>query len=85
MAVLIAGIIQILVIIITLDVVIQLAMAMGTRISTRHPLVRTLRSITEPLYTPVRRLLPPPRHTGGLDFAPMVVVILLQVIRNFIR
>lgn len=75
-------IIQILVIIITIDVVISIALAMGMRVSTRHPFIRTLHSITEPLYTPVRRLLPPPHKTGGLDFAPMIVVVLLQLLAS---
>ncbi len=84
MAVFIGWTIQILVIMITVDVVLSVLMAMGTRIPSRHPLIRTLRSITEPLYTPVRRLLPSPRQIGGLDFAPMILVILLQLIRSLL-
>jgi YggT family protein len=81
---LLAGIIQIFVILITIDVVLSLAMIMGTRISMRHPMIRALHSITEPLYMPVRRLLPPPSRTGGLDIAPMIVVMLLQLLKNII-
>ena len=35
-------------------------------------------SITEPVMGPIRRMLPP---MGGLDFTPMVVLIILFVIR----
>jgi YggT family protein len=37
---------------------------------------------TEPLFARVRRLLPP---TGGLDLAPLVVLLLLQVLRGLLR
>ena len=36
------------------------------------------RSITAPLYRPIRRLLP---DFGGLDFSPLVVLILIQVLQ----
>jgi len=34
--------------------------------------------LTEPLYRPVRRLLP---DFGGIDFSPLVVLILIQILR----
>lgn len=34
--------------------------------------------LTEPLYRPVRRLLP---DFGGLDFSPLVVLLLIQILR----
>lgn len=42
-----------------------------------HPLVSVLWSLNEPLLRPARRLIP---TLGGLDFSPLVVLILLQVI-----
>ncbi len=84
MVVLLAWIIQIVVILITIDMVLSIAMMMGARISMRHPMIRTLHSLTEPLYMPVRRLLPPPSRMGGLDIAPMIVVMLLQLLKNII-
>ena len=36
--------------------------------------------ITAPLYAPVRRILNPSR-TGGLDFSPLVVLIVIMAIR----
>lgn len=82
--IIIAFIVQILIIIITIDVVVSIAMALGMRVSPYRPPVSTLRSLTEPLYQPIRRLLPPARRTGGLDFAPMIVVILLQIVRSLL-
>ena len=37
--------------------------------------------ITAPLYRPVRRLLP---DFGGIDFSPVVVLILIQVIKRLL-
>lgn len=43
--------------------------------------VRALDKITEPIYRPVRRMLP---DFGGLDFAPLVVLILISVLKILI-
>lgn len=44
-----------------------------------HPAVRVLRAITEPVLAPVRRVLP---AMGGMDFSPLVVLILLQFLKS---
>jgi YggT family protein len=47
------------------------------------PLVRSinegLRAVTEPLLRPIRRMLP---NTGGLDFAPLVLLLACVFIRS---
>jgi YggT family protein len=40
--------------------------------------LRALDRITAPIYRPIRRLLP---DLGGIDFSPMVVLLLIYVIR----
>ncbi|MCL6730785.1 YggT family protein [Sphingomonas hankyongi] len=40
-----------------------------------------LERITDPLYRPIRRLLP---DFGGIDFSPLVVLILIQVLRKLL-
>jgi YggT family protein len=42
---------------------------------------RFLWDVTEPVLAPVRRILPP---FGGLDFSPLVVIIVLQVINGYL-
>ena len=37
--------------------------------------------ITAPLYRPIRRLLP---DFGGIDFSPLVILLLIQVIRKLL-
>ena len=42
-----------------------------------HPAVRLLRRVTEPVLAPIRQLLPPWK-TFGLDFSPMIIIMLIQ-------
>lgn len=37
--------------------------------------------MTEPLYRPIRRILP---DFGALDFSPLVVLLLIQILRNIV-
>ncbi len=41
------------------------------------PLARAIFNLTEPLLAPVRNMLPP---AAGLDFSPIIVLVLLQVL-----
>ncbi|MFN8009819.1 MAG: YggT family protein [Holophagaceae bacterium] len=47
----------------------------------RNPLVRLLHAVVDPLLLPVRAVLPP---TGGMDFSPMVVMIILWILRGML-
>ncbi|MDA3934708.1 MAG: YggT family protein [Gammaproteobacteria bacterium] len=42
---------------------------------TRHPIIPLIYQLSEPLLRPIRRILP---TLGGLDFSPLVVILLLQ-------
>ncbi len=50
------------------------------------PFVRTLHAalerLTAPLYRPIRRILP---DMGGIDFSPMVVLLLIMVLQKLLR
>jgi YggT family protein len=46
-----------------------------------HPIRRGIDSIVEPLLTPIRRIVP---LIGMLDFSPLILIILLQVVSNLI-
>jgi YggT family protein len=48
-----------------------------------NPIVRFLRQVTEPVLTPVRRLLPPWK-TGGLDLSPLIVLIAIQFVERVV-
>ena len=42
--------------------------------------LRTLDRLTEPLYRPFRRILP---DFGGLDFSPMIVLLLIIMLKDY--
>jgi YggT family protein len=46
-----------------------------------NPITRLLIDLTEPILAPIRRLMP---STGGLDFSPTIVLILLVILQRFI-
>ena len=46
-----------------------------------HSVVILLRTLTEPVLDPIRRMLPP---MGGLDFSPFVLLVALQFIRGLL-
>lgn len=49
----------------------------------RNPIVRFLWGVTEPLFRPFRRLVPPSR-TGGIDLSPIFVLLAIFLVRSFI-
>ena len=42
---------------------------------------QALEKLTQPLYRPIRRILP---DFGAIDFSPMVVIILITILRNYV-
>jgi YggT family protein len=47
----------------------------------RHPAGAFVHSLTEPALAPIRAVLPP---VGGLDFSPMVLLLVLRVLRDLV-
>ena len=45
----------------------------------RNPLVMIVRSLTDPVLTPIQRVLP---SMGGLDLSPMVLLLGLQALKR---
>ena len=46
-----------------------------------HPVRQTVDSVVEPLLAPIRRIMP---QTGMLDFSPMVLIILVQIVARLL-
>ena len=46
-----------------------------------HPILTLVWQITEPIMSPVRKVIPP---MGGLDFSPIFIFLVIGLIRNFI-
>ena len=47
-----------------------------------NPVVRFCKSLTDPILTPIRSVIP---TVGGLDFSPFVLLIGLQILRRIIQ
>lgn len=71
--------------IIVIQIILSLLIAFNV-INTYNDLVRQLyqglNAITEPVYRPIRRVLP---DFGQIDFAPFVVLVLMQIINLVLR
>jgi len=50
-------------------------------VSPYHPVRQTLDRLLEPVYAPIRRLIPP---MGMLDLSPMVLIILVQIVSRLL-
>ena len=50
----------------------------------RNPIVQFLYRTTEPILRPFRKILPP-RRTGGIDFSPLLVILVILFIRTVLR
>lgn len=49
-----------------------------------NPIVRALVAVTEPLLRPFRRIISPFK-TGGIDFSPLFVFLILQFFEIFLK
>ena len=49
----------------------------------RNPIVRFLWGVTEPMFRPFRRLVPPSRM-GGIDISPLFVLGISYLLRSFL-
>ena len=54
-------------------------------IDRRHPIVTLLRSITQPIYRPIRKVIPSVNMGGAaLDLSPLIAIIGIRIIANII-
>ena len=81
---LIESLISLYILIIFLAVIVSWLIVLNV-VNARNPFVRGclqfLAAVTEPVFRPVRRIIPP---IGGLDLSPIVVFIVLSTIRYFL-
>ena len=62
-------------------VIIARAILSWVNADPHNPIVRFLVLSTEPVLRPFRRLVPPEK-LGGLDLSPLLVIVLLQFLKN---
>lgn len=73
------GLIQLLINILIWLIIIDAIISWIPSIDARRPMVQAIRRITEPIYRPIRGILPAQR-TGYIDLSPLIAVIVLQFI-----
>jgi YggT family protein len=64
-------------------VVIVAALISWVNPDPRNPIVRFLYAVTEPLFRPFRKLVPPSR-TGGIDLSPIFVILAIYLLSRFL-
>ncbi len=74
--------ISLLTLIVFAAVIISWLRAFGVRVPYYHPIVRAIEQTYEAMVRPIRRAFP--TSGGGLDFAPMIIIILLIILRRLI-
>lgn len=84
MGALLSNVIELLIWAILIESLVSNIIAFGGKLSPRHPAVKALRAVVNPILNPVRRILPPPSRTGGWDLSPLIVIVLLQMLRNYL-
>lgn len=62
-------------------VVLVTAILSWLPMDSRHPVMTTLRALTEPVLAPIRRRLPP---MGGFDWSPLVLILALQLLKRLL-
>ncbi len=72
----------ILLIVILADIIMSNLVAFKVKMGKMYRTLRALRSITDPMCNPIRRMLPSPSRMGNLDFAPMILMMIIQAVRN---
>jgi YggT family protein len=74
---LVSGLLQLL----TILIVLRAILTWIPSVDYRHPLMRVIMQLTDPILEPIRRILPP---VGGFDFSPLVAILLLQLVSRLI-
>lgn len=75
-----ADLLQVLVVLIIVEVLVSWAIMFGS-VSSRKPWVVALRSITDPVLAPFRKVLPP-GILGGLDISPILAIVVINIIQG---
>lgn len=71
-----------LIIVVYIWIIIARAILSWVSPDPHNPLVRFVHRVTEPVLRPVRERLP--THQFGLDFSPMIVILVLYFLKEFL-
>lgn len=72
--------IQVFSLLVLVEVIASWVLASGVRVPEwGYNLLRIVHTLTAPILNPIRRFMP---NMGGLDFSPIIALLLLQVLGN---
>jgi len=74
--------INIMMLVIVASVVLSWLRMFGARVPSYHPVVRAIEDTADLMLRPIRNAVP--TSGGGLDFSPMVALIILYILRTLI-
>ena len=60
-------------------IVLVAVIASWVQLPPSNPIGRIIYGLTEPLLRPIRRVLPP---MGGIDFSPVVLLVIVQLVKR---
>ncbi len=67
-----------------LIIVVDALLTWFPQVDRRNPIVVALKQITDPIYRPIRRLIPPEK-TGYIDISPIIAIFGLYLIGIILR
>ncbi|MCE5200044.1 MAG: YggT family protein [Armatimonadota bacterium] len=70
--------------VINLLIIADVLLTWFPQVDRRHPVVVALRRLTEPIYRPIRRIIPPEK-TGYIDLSPVIAIFLIIIIGNILQ
>jgi YggT family protein len=71
--------------ILTWIVIIDAVLTFVPSVDRRSPIVKLIRGITEPIYRPIRKVIPPFRMGDvGLDLSPIIVIVGLWLVGSLL-
>lgn len=76
-------IISALLLAIFLSVALSWARVLGMRVPYYHPVVQVIEQTADLIVRPIRRAIP--TATGGIDFSPMVAMLVLYIVREVLH
>jgi YggT family protein len=67
--------------VLALLIIVRAVLSWIPSVDYRHPVIRAIIRITDPVLLPIRRVVPP---LGGLDVTPIAALLLIEVARNLL-
>jgi len=65
----------------TLIIIVRAVLSWFPNVDYRHPLIRFIIRVTDPILNPLRRVIPP---LAGMDLSPLIAILLVQFVGKLV-